>query len=29
MPARAGVGLKPQHYEDILGTGPDIGWFEI
>ena len=29
MPARAGVGLKPQHYGDILGTKPDIGWFEI
>ena len=29
MPPRAGVGLKPQHYEDILGTSPDISWFEI
>lgn len=29
VPARAGVGLKPQHYADILDAGPDIGWFEI
>jgi uncharacterized protein (UPF0276 family) len=29
MPARAGVGLKPQHYREILETEPDIGWFEI
>ncbi|WP_340115918.1 DUF692 domain-containing protein [Pelagibius sp. 7325] len=28
-PARAGVGLKAQHYEDILGQRPDIGWFEV
>lgn len=26
---RAGVGLKPQHYDDILTTKPDIGWFEV
>jgi len=29
IPARAGVGLKAQHYEDILGQRPDIGWFEV
>lgn len=29
VPARAGAGLKPQHYEDILGARPDIGWFEV
>lgn len=29
IPARAGVGLKPEHYSDILETRPDIGWFEI
>jgi uncharacterized protein (UPF0276 family) len=29
MPPAAGVGLKPQHYDDILDTMPDIGWFEI
>jgi len=29
LPLRAGVGLKPQHYRDILDGAPDIGWFEI
>ncbi|MEM1399345.1 MAG: DUF692 domain-containing protein [Pseudomonadota bacterium] len=29
VPARAGVGLKAQHYADILDGCPDIGWFEI
>ncbi|MFG1298367.1 DUF692 domain-containing protein [Xanthobacter sp. V3C-3] len=29
IPPRAGVGLKPQHYRDILGTAPDVGFFEI
>jgi hypothetical protein len=29
IPPRAGVGLKPEHYGAILGTEPDIGWFEI
>ncbi|MEM7025292.1 MAG: DUF692 domain-containing protein [Pseudomonadota bacterium] len=29
IPARAGVGLKAQHYQDILDGHPDIGWFEI
>lgn len=29
IPPRAGVGLKPEHYVDILGGAPDIGWFEI
>jgi len=29
IPLRAGVGLKPEHYNDILETTPDIGWFEI
>ena len=29
IPNRAGVGLKPQHYREILGTQPDIGFFEI
>jgi uncharacterized protein (UPF0276 family) len=27
--ARAGVGLKPQHYREILEGKPDIGWFEV
>jgi uncharacterized protein len=27
--ARAGVGLKPEHYHDILESRPDVGWFEV
>lgn len=29
IPARAGVGLKPEHYRDILEGRPDVGWFEV
>jgi uncharacterized protein (UPF0276 family) len=29
IPARTGVGLKAEHYQDILAARPDIGWFEI
>ena len=29
LPLRGGVCLKPQHYQDILGSLPDVGWFEI
>ena len=29
LPDRAGVGLKPEHYRDILDSKPDIGWFEV
>lgn len=29
LPARCGVGLKPQHYQDVLGGRPDIGFFEV
>ncbi len=29
IPARAGVGLKAEHYQNILETSPDIGWFEV
>jgi uncharacterized protein len=29
IPARAGVGLKADHYATILETQPDIGWFEV
>ncbi|MCB0308656.1 MAG: DUF692 domain-containing protein [Bdellovibrionales bacterium] len=24
-----GVGLRPTHYNEILKTSPDIGWFEV
>jgi len=29
IPARAGVGLKAEHYHDILDGHPDLGWFEV
>lgn len=29
MPARAGVGLKAEHYRHIIETLPDIGFFEV
>lgn len=29
IPPRAGVGLKAEHYETILRSRPDLGWFEI
>lgn len=29
LPARAGLCLKPQHYDDILNLQPDVGWFEV
>ena len=27
--ARAGVGLKAQHYQDVLERKPDLGFFEV
>ncbi|MDD5028734.1 MAG: DUF692 domain-containing protein [Rhodoferax sp.] len=29
LPPRAGVGLKPEHFQEILATRPDIGFFEV
>ena len=29
LPTRAGVGLKPQHYAEILETSPRVGFFEV
>jgi len=29
IPVSAGVGLKPQHYREILQEKPDLGWFEV
>lgn len=29
LPARAGLGLKPQHFKDVLAQCPDIGFFEV
>ena len=28
MPARAGIGLRAQHHDDLLRARPDIGWLE-
>lgn len=28
-PTRTGVGLKAEHYRDILDTKPDLGFFEV
>ena len=29
LPIAAGVGLKPQHFQTITATWPDIGFFEV
>ena len=29
LPPRAGVGLKPEHYGDILSSPKSLGWFEV
>jgi hypothetical protein len=29
LPPRAGIGLKAEHYRDIIATRPDLGFFEI
>jgi uncharacterized protein (UPF0276 family) len=29
LPARAGIGLKPEHFREVLATRPDIGFFEV
>jgi uncharacterized protein (UPF0276 family) len=29
IPARAGIGPKPEHRKAILQTPPDTGWFEV
>jgi uncharacterized protein len=29
LPLRAGVGLKAQHYAEIIASRPDIGFFEV
>ncbi len=29
LPARSGLGLKPEHFRTILDTTPDLGFFEI
>jgi len=29
IPASAGIGLRSQHYKDVLETRPTVGWFEV
>jgi uncharacterized protein (UPF0276 family) len=29
VPAAAGIGLRAEHYRDVLETRPPIGWFEV
>jgi uncharacterized protein (UPF0276 family) len=29
IPPRSGVGLKPEHYREILENNPDVGFFEV
>ncbi|MGA0565010.1 DUF692 domain-containing protein [Ancylobacter sp. VNQ12] len=29
LPPRAGLGLKPEHYEHVLEHRPDVGFFEV
>lgn len=29
IPVSAGIGLKPEHYREIISESPDVGWFEI
>lgn len=29
IPARAGVGLRAAHYQDVLEQRPAVGWFEV
>lgn len=29
LPWRAGIGLKPEHFREVLATRPDIGFFEV
>lgn len=29
LPAKAGIGLRADHYVDVLNDHPDTGWFEV
>jgi uncharacterized protein (UPF0276 family) len=29
LPATAGIGLKPRHFQEVLESRPAIGWFEV
>jgi uncharacterized protein (UPF0276 family) len=29
IPALAGIGLRPQHYVEVVDSRPPVGWFEV
>ncbi len=29
IPAAAGIGLRPDHYREVVSTAPTIGWMEV
>ncbi len=29
IPASAGIGLRADHYREVLETSPEVGWFEV
>ena len=29
IPARAGIGLRPEHYDAVLAEPPDVAWLEV
>lgn len=29
LPRRSGIGLKPQHFQEVLTARPDLGFFEV
>ena len=29
IPARAGIGLRAEHYREVVATRPAVGWFEV
>ena len=29
IPARAGIGLRAEHYDAVLDTRPSVGWLEV
>ncbi|MBI3574721.1 MAG: DUF692 domain-containing protein [Gammaproteobacteria bacterium] len=29
IPARAGIGLRAEHYREVVATRPPVGWFEV
>lgn len=29
IPASAGIGLRADHYREVLETRPAVGWFEV